>query len=202
MLHPDFASLGRRALVILLLPGALSLGLAACGSTSSANTAASGSGGSSSSQFQSRLNFAKCMRQHGINIPDPSSGGGEAGGGGGLRTLRSYPQAQQQAALQACQSYLNKAFGNITPAQSAQFRQQLVKYAQCMRSHGINIPDPTTSTTGGGFGLRRALGSVDRNSPAFKSANAACASLRPQFGGRGPGGGPGGGPVPGGPPGA
>ena len=132
------------------------------------------------------------MRQHGLNVPDPSAGGGPAGGGGAFRALRNYPQAQRQAALQACQSYLRQAFGNISPAQSAQFRQQFVKYATCMRSHGIDIPDPTTSGAGG-FGLRGALRSVDRNSPAFKTANTACASLRPRFGrGLGGGGAPGG----------
>jgi hypothetical protein len=202
MSQPAFASVARRTLAYTLLLGTLAVGVAACGSSSSAATSggSSGSSGSSGSQFQARLNFAKCMRQHGINIPDPSSGGGPAGGGGAFRTLRNYPQAQRQAALQACQSYLSKAFGNISPAQSAQFRQQLVKYAQCMRSHGIDIPDPTTSTAGGGFALRQSLGSVDRNSPAFQAANKACASLRPRFGGRG--GGPGGGPGPGGTPGA
>src|SRR5438105_12045230 len=121
---PAFASAARRTLAYAILLATLSLGVAACGSSSSGAT----SSGSTGSQFQARLNFAKCMRQHGINIPDPSTGGGPAGGGGAFRTLRNYPQAQRQAALQACQSYLRAAFGNITPAQSAQFRQQLVKY--------------------------------------------------------------------------
>jgi hypothetical protein len=79
---------------------------------------------------------------------------------------------------------------NLSPAQQAQFRQAFVKWAECMRSHGVNVPDPTSTGTGG-FGLRRALGSIDRNSPAFQSANTACASLRPNRGGGGPGGGPG-----------
>ena len=47
-----------------------------------------------------------------------------------------------------------------------------------MRSHGVNIPDPTFNGSGG-FGLGRAFGSVDRNSPAFQSALTACQSLRP-----------------------
>jgi hypothetical protein len=192
MNFPPSAPACRRVLSSIVALGLLSLVLAACGSSSSTSS----SGSSSGAQFTARLNFAKCMRSHGINIPDPSAGGGPAGGGGGFRALRNYPQARRQAALQACQSYLRKAFGNITPAQSAQFRQQFVKYAQCMRSHGIDIPDPTTSGPGG-FGLRGALRSIDRNSPAFKAANTACASLRPRFG-RGLGGG--GAPPPGGAP--
>ena len=67
-----------------------------------------------------------------------------------------------------------------SPQQQAQRRQQALAYVQCMRSHGVNLPDPSTSGAGTGVGLGRALSSVDQNSPAFKSANAACQSLRPQ----------------------
>jgi hypothetical protein len=173
---------------------ALAGGVAACGSSgsSSSTTAASASTGT---QSQARLDLAKCFRAHGLNVPDPSSGGGAAGGGGGgggiIRSLQNYPQAQVNAARQACQTYFAKAFPrlNLSPTQRAQVQQQLVKFAQCMRSHGVNVPDPTFNG-GGGFGFQRAFRSVDRNSPAFQAANKACASVRPRFG---PGGGGGGG---------
>jgi hypothetical protein len=172
---------------------AAALTVAACGSAGSR----AGTGATSGAQFQARLNLAKCFRAHGINVPDPSSGGGPAGGGGGgiFRTLRQYPESQINAARQACQQYFAQAFPqlNLSPAQRAQFQQQLVKFAQCMRSHGINVPDPTFNGNGA-FGFRRAFRSIDRNSPAFQAASQACASLRPRFGRGGPGGagGPGG----------
>jgi len=174
---------------------ALSVGVAACGSSSSSsstNAAASTSG----QTYQARLNLAKCFRSHGINVPDPSASGGPAGGGGGIfRSLQGYSQAQLNAARQACQQYVSKAFPrvNLTPAQRAQLQQQLVKFAQCMRSHGINVPDPTFNS-GGGFGFRRAFRSIDRNSPAFQAASTACSSLRPRFGRGGPGAPPAGAP--------
>ena len=164
----------------------VAISLAACGSSSSTTSTAA----SASTQFQARLNLAKCFRAHGINVPDPTSGGGVAGGGGGLfRSLQNYPQAQITAARQACQQYFAQAFPrlNLSPAQQAQFRAQLVKFAQCMRSHGINMPDPTANG-GGGFGFRQAFRSIDRNSPAFQTAAKACQSLRPRFGRGGPGG--------------
>jgi hypothetical protein len=189
-----------RALVLGLAAVALATALAACGSSSSAST----SGATSGTQFQARLSLAKCFRAHGINVPDPSSGGGAAGGGGIFRELRNYPQAQVTAARQACSQYFAKAFPqlNLTPAQRAQVQQQLVKFAECMRSHGVDIPDPTFNGSGAGrgFGFRRAFGSVDRNSPAFQSASKACQSVRPRFGPGGGGGGAGGGGAP--PPGA
>jgi hypothetical protein len=181
----------RRAVAACMVAGALAAGLAACGSSGSSSGTTNSSTGA---QFQARLNLAKCFRSHGINVPDPTSGGGPAAGGGLFRTLRNYSQAQVTAARQACQKYFAQAFPqlNLSPAQRAQAQQQLVKFAQCMRSHGIDIPDPTTNGSGG-FGFRRAFGSVDRNSPAFQAASKACASLRPRFGRGGPGGGAGGG---------
>jgi hypothetical protein len=192
MLSGSMFSVSRRAVAACLVVFALAGGLAACGSSgSSTGTTASATG----AQFQARLNLAKCFRAHGLNVPDPSSGGGPAGGGGIFRTLRNYPQAQVTAARQACQQYFAQAFPqlNLSPAQRAQAQQQLVKFSQCMRSHGINIPDPTINGNGG-FGFARAFRSIDRNSPAFKAANQACGSLRPRFGrGGGGAGGPGGG---------
>ncbi len=195
----------RRAFGALAVALVLAAGLSACGSSASTSStaAASASGGvatSSSAQFQARLNLAKCFRAHGINVPDPTSGGGPAGGGGGIfRALRSYPRAQIQTATQACRSYFSQAFTrpNLTPAQIQQRQQALVKFAQCLRSHGVNVPDPTANGSGGGFGFARQFGSVARNSPAFQAASKACASVRPQFG-RGGGGGPGGAPPAGG----
>ena len=196
-----------RAVACGLLVGAFGLGISACGSSSSSSTGGAATAGtavaSSNARYEARLNLAKCLRTHGLNVPDPSPGGGVTGGGGGgiFRQLASVPRTQVQSALQACQQYVKQAFpaANLTPAQQAQFRQEFVKYAECMRSHGISIPDPGTTgsgPTGGlGFGFRGAISPTVRNSPAFQSANAACASLRPRFGRGGAGGGaPGGGP--------
>lgn len=175
----------RRALVICLSALALGAIVAACGGSSSSNSSGATATGS---RFQARVSLAKCARAHGINVPDPSPGGGPGQGIG--RVLRQYSQSQINTALQACRQYLAKAFPqfNLTPAQRAQFQQQLVKFAECMRSHGVNVPDPTFNGNGA-FGFRQAFRSIDRNSPAFQSALKACQSLRPRFG-RGAGGGP------------
>jgi hypothetical protein len=199
-----------RAVASCLVVGVFGLGIAACGSSSSSSTGSAAVAGtsvaSSNARYQARLNLAKCLRSHNLNVPDPSPNGGVAGGGGGgiFRSLSGVPRTQVQAAMTACQQYVKQAFpaANLTPAQQEQFRQAFVKYADCMRTRGINIPDPgstgsttggttggTTGAPGGGFGFRGAISSAERNSPAFKSANQACASLRPRFGRGGAGGG-------------
>jgi hypothetical protein len=193
MQHPAVPSMGRRTIIATLLVLACAVGVSACGSSNTSSTASAST--SSGARSQARLNLAKCFRQHGINVPDPSTGSGPAGGGGVFRALQGYSRSQVQAATQACRQYFAQAFPrvNLSPAQQAQFRQQFVKFAECMRAHGVNVPDPSTSGAGG-FGFRGTFRSIDRNSPAFQAASKACQSLRP---GRGPGGG-----GPGGPPGA
>ena len=192
----------RRTVAMCVLSGALAISVSACGSSSSSTTSVASAGagaGTSSSAYTARLNFAKCMRAHGVNVPDPSANGGPAGGAGGpgagaggFRALRSSPNFQ--AASTACAKYRAKAFGagNFSPAQRAAARQALVKFAECMRSHSIDIPDPSTSG-GGGFGIFRSIPSSQRNSPQFKSALQACSSTLPRFGRGGAGGGPSGG---------
>src|ERR1700685_3077763 len=191
----------RRTIFYCLSAVVVVVALAACGSSSTSSTASAsiGSGAANSgSNYEARLNYAKCMRAHGVNVPDPSANGGPAGGGGGaggggFQQLRSSPHFQ--SASTACAKYRSKAFGlgNFTPAQRAAAQQALVKFAECMRSHNVNVPDPST-TSGGGFGIFRSLASSQRNSPAFKTALTACSSSLPRFGRGGPGGGaPGGG---------
>jgi len=190
----------RRAIAACAMAGLLAAGLTACGSSASSPSASGAAGSSSSTRYQARLKFVECMRSHGVNLPDPSAGGGFAGGagggtgggggggGGGFRTLLSTPTGQ--AASKACASLRSGAFGfNITPAQRAQFEQDAVKFAECMRAHGVDIPDPS-SNGAGGFGIFRTIAPSERNSPAFQTAFKACSSTLPgrgRFGGRGTG---------------
>jgi hypothetical protein len=172
----------------LALVGALAFGVSACGSSSSTTTtsSAAASGTSSSVKYQARLNLAKCLRAHGVNVPDPSPKGGLPGGDAAIRSIQSQPN--YQSASQACSKYLKQAFPvlGLSPAQRAQFQKGAVKFAECMRAHNIDIPDPT-SQPGGGFGIRRAIPQSERNSPAFQSALQACVGNLPFRPGSAPG---------------
>src|SRR5438270_812 len=177
-----------RSLAWCLLAGVAAISLAACGSSSASSNSSTAAGGASVSnsdaRYQARLNLAKCMRSHGVDVPDPSANVGGAGAGGPgpsgavMRALQSSPNAQ--SALQACAQYRQQAFplASSDSAQRAQFQQALVKFAQCMRSHNVDIPDPSTSSAGG-FGIFRQISSSERNSPAFQAAFQACSTTWP-----------------------
>lgn len=160
----------------------VAIGLGACGSsssTTSTDSAAASSGassGSSSTFYRARVNLAKCYRSQGINMPDPSpSGGHTAGGGAAERVLSQYPQAKVQAARQACRQYIAKANPqlNASPAGQAQFGQEFLKFAKCMRANGVsNFPDRMQDVE-----ADMQSGALSMNSPAFQSALQACQSL-------------------------
>jgi hypothetical protein len=164
--------LARTAPVTAALVG-LVLVAAGCGGSKSPGAAGGGGGpaggGSASADLAKFEAYAKCMRSHGIrDFPDPTTAGGGVGislhGGPGSDLDRNNPRFK--AANQACRSL--QPGGSATPAQSAQKIAAEVKWAHCMRTHGLpSFPDPNGQ------------GAFDRNkfnesSPAFQSAGKAC----------------------------
>ena len=62
--------------------------------------------------------------------------------------------------------------GQPTQAQIQQEQHDATRFAQCMRSHGLSIPDPTTAP-------RAFKKAFDTQSPAFQSAYTTCGHLLP-----------------------
>ena len=95
---------------------------------------------------QAMLDNAKCMREHGVDMPDPSI---DEGSGGGTITFGPGgvdPTSDDfQAASKACQHLLADVLGGFQPLsaeEQAKMRDEALKFAKCMRDHGINVPDP------------------------------------------------------------
>ena len=142
--------------------------LAACGSASpnpqvaslaesqsaGATTTTTGTTSQADTQ-QAMLDFAQCMRQHGVDMPDPQFGeNGQASFTVGAEGTPA-DKAKLDAAQAACQSYLDKVKSNAPPLDPAKIeaeKQKLLDFAQCMRDHGIDFPDPQISTDGLGQG--------------------------------------------------
>jgi hypothetical protein len=161
------------------------------GDGTTTTTAVTGTSVSEADADQAMLDFAGCMRAHGVDMPDPQINGdgqgtftaGVAGDGDN--------KAKLDEAQKACQSYLDKVKSNAPPMDPAKLeaeKQKLLDFAQCMRDHGIDFPDPQISSDGGGLSVQMGGPGLDPDSPAFKDANDACST---QTGMPPPGSGPG-----------
>lgn len=146
----------------------VALSVAACGgspgsSDPTPSSAAAGQGGGSQTSTQGSLQaFAACMRSHGVgDFPDPD-GSGHMMLSGDIQNNPNF-----QPAMQACQSQLPNGGTNAGGGGS---NDAALKFAQCMRAHGITqFPDPTN-------GAVNVPPSIDRNSPQFQAAQQACRS--------------------------
>jgi hypothetical protein len=125
------------------------------------------------------LAFARCMREHGVDVPDPRrdpdgmikiAPGGGTGPGGGPPPNPEDPKFRK--ADEACGKHLEDGAGAPDREELEANRDAFVAYARCMRGEGIDMPDP-----GPDGGLRFRVGDPNApnpESPAFKRANAVC----------------------------
>jgi hypothetical protein len=186
----------RRAAVVAVALGSVALLAAACSGGSGSSGASGSPGASPGNSTAGSLAYSQCMRAHGItNFPDPNSNGGiSISGNSGI----SVNSPQYQAASKACQSKLG---GQQSQAQRYEDYNAELKYAHCMQSRGVDVPDPHAPGAGGSStqsnsspGSSGASGGngVNPNSPQFIAANKACqhylpAGQGPSLGGSGGG---------------
>jgi hypothetical protein len=170
----------RKGLVLGLL---LALAAAGCGGKGDdGDGVATAGGGSSSSASASarpdpmtdeerQVKFAQCMRDQGVNMPDPEIDGGRVR----MRAPDGADPAKVQAAMEKCKQYLPN--GGQPPRSDPQVMEQLRKFAQCMRDNGVpDFPDPSD----GGIRIQASAGShMNPDDPTFKAAEEACAKYRP-----------------------
>ena len=90
MARPD-GDMTRSPLLLGVLAGALALG--ACGASNDDGATTGGTAGQGDKAFQGALNFAKCMREHGIDFPDPQ----RVGQGGIKMTMKGGPARCRRA---------------------------------------------------------------------------------------------------------
>ncbi|GAA3554927.1 hypothetical protein GCM10022222_43190 [Amycolatopsis ultiminotia] len=139
---------------VAVLAGVTALLLSACGnggddgdkvasisappSTSAAGTAG-GSGGTDTDRGEQMRQFAKCMREHGIDMPDPKGDGS----GATIALPGGASDDKLTKAQDACKSLLPNG-GQPKPL-SPQELDKARKEAKCMREHGVDMPDPDPS---------------------------------------------------------
>jgi hypothetical protein len=178
----------------LILAPAILLLAAACGRGEGGTGIASlqdqeAAGASSTTTLdpdQALLAFAACMREHGIDMPDPQIG--SAGGGitfeFGLSSegseappLDSEMQKLQEA-HEACSYLLEGVVQQSEQPDMAAMQDQLLAFSQCMRDHGIDMPDPVFGADGSATLIGPDAGGegpvLDPADPDFQAAQEAC----------------------------
>jgi hypothetical protein len=156
--------------------------VAGCGdsSGSSSSAAAGASANGATPTGSARLvQFAQCMRSHGLaNFPDPTAEGSFNLPAG----MTGSPQFA--SADRSCKS-LAPAGVLSGQAPTTQELRQAVKFVGCMRKHGEpDFPDPAPNGT---FVLSGGVNPIDPSAPQFKSAMSACHALLPPGSGFGTG---------------
>jgi hypothetical protein len=173
----------RRAIALAVAAAVAAVLATACGSSAPLSTSAP--------TYAQVLALAQCIRSHGVpNFPDPDASGGYnlessgslEGAGGSSIAIGS---SQLQTAYGDCRHLLpgGPSFSQLEQeVQQEQQRQaqalpEVLKYSQCMRSHGVpNFPDL------GGSDQSQAPGKsadINPNSPQFQAASTACQHLLP-----------------------
>jgi hypothetical protein len=149
--------------------------------TSSATGDSSNTGASEGDMADQMRRFASCMREQGIDMPDPevdSEGRVRMQVGGGPGEGGAPPDRERFAAAQkACQQYLPN--GGEPPKLDPEQVEQARQFAKCMRENGVpDFPDPQAD---GGIRLEAGPGTgLDPNSQAFKDAEAKCEQYMPR----------------------
>ena len=186
--HPQHGGRWAHRAAALLAMSAAATAIAACSSGPSAPQVAHlpwhGGQGTATGQLttaqsdRDMISFARCMRAHGVQMPDPFHRPGHAG----LSIDMPSRGPATNTAYAVCNHYVQ---ANITAkqagaaAQAAPHLAALTRYAQCMRSHDINMLDPTQL---GELNLGHVPGITSdfgRYSPQFRAADAACRHFLP-----------------------
>ena len=167
----------RTATAVIAMAG-LALLATACGGSPSSTGSGGSLNGEGSATSASLANFSRCMRSHGVpEFPDPGSSGN-------LRKIISGSQvgvsdSQLNAAQGACQH-----LWPYQPATQAQQEQQQLsgdlRFARCMRSHGVpNWPDPTSSDGREKFVISVSRDGFDPHSPQIMAKAQQCQHVLP-----------------------
>ncbi|MBN6034767.1 hypothetical protein [Amycolatopsis sp. 195334CR] len=151
---------------------ALTLLLTACGADDGGNqvasagqpaTGAPASAPAAADNGDMGVKFAQCMRENGVDMPDP-----EPGKGVQLKVDKNTPKEVVDKAQEACREFSPQANGKANP----QMQENARKFAECMRGNGVEAfadPDPNQP----GIRITPEIG----EDPDFEKAQEACKDI-------------------------
>ena len=132
---------------------------------STSTTVAVTSAGDAGKEDVPGIKYARCLREHGLDVPDPGPEGNV------VIDMPSTPTAVVERAQQACEEFL-PAGHQLDPEERDRTLAAMTKFTRCMRAEGIPMADPFTGPSGG-VGFRVPSG-VNPLSQKYRSAEAAC----------------------------
>lgn len=127
------------------------------------------------------LEFSKCMREHGIDMPDPTPIGEGKGfrmerrvEGDAKRDFRANEEAFEKADA-ACRHHIEGlggpgGDGKVDP----EMEKRMLEFAKCMRANGIDMPDPKSDG-----GRATVLIPKADDEAKLEAAHKACESVAP-----------------------
>ena len=122
------------------------------------------------------LNFAQCMREEGINFPDPTF---DIDGNPQFDNLEIENEEEFENAFENCEDILRNALPeqfDLDPEVEAALVDASLEFSQCMRDEGIDFPDPKPGEFGF-FAFRDA--DIDFSSEAVQEAFEICQPENP-----------------------
>ncbi|NUU21975.1 MAG: hypothetical protein HOV68_10755 [Streptomycetaceae bacterium] len=109
------------------------------------------------------VKYAGCMREHGVDMPDPAADGSMMAAQA-VPAPGSADETKMNDATAACRKWLPNG-GEVSEKDKAEQREKQLKMAQCLREHGMDVPDP-----GPDGGLTIALGDDQAKADAAMKA--------------------------------
>jgi hypothetical protein len=148
--------------------------LAGCGAEEPGET---GSADPDQRDRDAMLAFAACMREHGIDMPDPAPDER----GIRLSAPEGISEEKAEEAHEACRKHLDEIEPpEMSEEQEKEFQEAALAHARCMRENGIDMPDPTFGENGRAqIRIRKGSG-IDPESPKFEEAQEACEDEMPE----------------------
>ena len=122
------------------------------------------------------LDFAQCMREEGINFPDPTF---DIDGNPQFDNLEIENEEEFESAFENCEDILRNALPeqfDLDPEVEAALVDASLEFSQCIRDQGIDFPDPKPGEFGF-FAFRDA--DIDFTSEAVQNAFEICQPENP-----------------------
>ena len=133
---------------------------------------------------QQLMQFAACMRDQGIELPDPTV---DAEGNVQIEPPPDFQPADLEGifdAAETCQQFLEGISLGFDNIDLAAVTDVLLEFATCMRTNGYDLPDPDFSfaTSGDAPPSAGPFGDIDLEDPQFLTAFAACQDVIAELG--------------------